>query len=64
MLKSKIRVYSSRLKEYETKYGLSTDVFLEKFGSGELGDEERWFEWFADAEIVEVIINHKFLYCF
>jgi aspartate aminotransferase-like enzyme len=51
MLTSKIGVYSERLNEYENKYGMKTDIFLEKFENGELGDEEQWFEWFADADI-------------
>lgn len=57
LLKSKIAVYSSRLKEYEKKHGMTTDKFLKKFETGELGDEEQWFEWFADADIRKELEN-------
>ena len=26
---------------------MTSDVFLVKFESGELGDDEEWFDWFA-----------------
>lgn len=44
--------YSKFLKEcesFEEKFNMSSEVFLEKFESGELGDDEHWFDWFASC---------------
>ena len=32
---------------FEQKYGLESDQFLQQFESGELGDDEQWFDWYA-----------------
>ncbi|MBI3814800.1 MAG: hypothetical protein HY279_10115 [Nitrospinae bacterium] len=37
--------YKRRLKDFEQKYNMKTKSFLEKFNSGELGDDEEWFDW-------------------
>jgi hypothetical protein len=32
---------------FEHQYGMDSEQFLCKFESGELGDEEHWFDWYA-----------------
>jgi hypothetical protein len=39
--------YQSGCSEFETKYNMSSDEFMERFESGELGDDEHWFSWYA-----------------
>mgnify|MGYP006302439083 CR=1 FL=1 len=39
------KIYLSRLKEFEKKYGMTTARFLKKFNSGEIEDESDWFDW-------------------
>jgi len=39
--------FEKRLKEFEEEYGMSSEEFMEKFESGELGDDEDFFEWYA-----------------
>ena len=39
--------FEKRLKEFEEKYDMSSDEFMEKFESGKLGDDEDFFEWYA-----------------
>jgi hypothetical protein len=34
-------------ENFEKKYGLDSDLFMEKFNSGELGDEDDFFDWYA-----------------
>lgn len=34
-------------QRFETEYNLSSEEFLERFESGELGDDADFFKWFA-----------------
>lgn len=38
---------------WEERYGWTTKTFLEKFNSGEAGDEEDFFRWFAVSEAIQ-----------
>lgn len=46
----------ARLREQtqplESEYGWSTEQFLQKFESGEAGDEQVFFRWYALAEAI------------
>ena len=44
-LEFNLKRYGERLKAFERQYGLGSQEFEAKFGSGELGDEAAWFEW-------------------
>ncbi len=44
--------YKKTLKEFEQKHQLSTQVFLKKFESGQLGDEADYFDWYAFAKLL------------
>jgi len=45
--KYKIKRYSDICENFENKYGMSSDLFMEKFDSGELGDASDFFDWYA-----------------
>ncbi|MDQ1250934.1 MAG: hypothetical protein QG646_3 [Euryarchaeota archaeon] len=45
--KYKIKKYSSICENFEIKYGMNSDLFMEKFEVGELGDDNDFFDWFA-----------------
>ena len=42
-----------RSRLLEQRYGWSTDEFLRKFNTGELGDDQEFFLWYALAEAVK-----------
>jgi len=44
--------YKKTLKEFEQKHKVSTQVFLKKFESGQLGDEADYFDWYAFAKLL------------
>ena len=44
--------YNNALKEFEQKHQLSTQVFLERFESGQLGDKADYFDWYAFAKLL------------
>ena len=44
--------YKNILKEFEQKHRLSTQVFLKRFESGQLGDESDYFDWYAFAKLL------------
>ena len=47
-----IAFYNNALKEWEQKYQLSTETFLERFESGQLGDDADYFDWYAFANLL------------
>ena len=47
-----IAFYNNALKEWEQKYQLSTETFLERFESGQLGDDADYFDWYAFAKLL------------
>lgn len=49
-LKEKIISLNQHLLTYEKKYHFSSEDFQNKWNNGELGDDQIFFEWFADLE--------------
>jgi len=45
--KYKIKKYSDICENLEKKYEMDSDTFMEKFDSGELGDDDDFFDWYA-----------------
>jgi hypothetical protein len=45
--KSRSDYFAGICTEFENRYGFSSDVFLERFEVGELGDDEPLFDWYA-----------------
>jgi len=39
--------YLNICKNFENKYGISSDIFLNKFESGQLDDRDDFFDWYA-----------------
>jgi hypothetical protein len=39
--------FESECNEFEKKYKMDSEIFLNKFDSGELGDDLQWFDWYA-----------------
>jgi hypothetical protein len=52
-LKAKISRYELKIGKYEKKYGMTTNDFLRKFRTTGLGDEEAWFHWASDADVLQ-----------
>jgi len=44
--------YKNTLKAFEKKHQLSTQKFLKRFESGQLGDEADYFDWYAFAKLL------------
>jgi len=49
-LKEKINSLNQHLVTYEKEFQFSSEDFQEKWNSGELGDDQIFFEWFAGLE--------------
>lgn len=47
MAKYKIKKYLGICENFEKKCGMNSDFFMEKFNSGELGDEDNFFDWYS-----------------
>jgi hypothetical protein len=44
--------YKNVLRELEQRHQLSTQTFLKRFESGQLGDEPDYFDWYAFAKLL------------
>ena len=49
--RQKLSGYLTKLQELERNHGMTTDVFLQRFEAGDLGDSEEWFDWEAIAAL-------------
>ena len=49
--RQKLSGYRNKLQELERHHGMSTDVFLQRFEAGDLGDADEWFDWEAIAAL-------------
>ena len=45
------KTLDDQINEFEKKYGMSTDVFLDRFQSGGLGDAVDYIEWASTSEM-------------
>lgn len=45
--------YKKTVKDFEKKYHFSTQTFLKKFESGQLGDDADYFDWYAFSKLLE-----------
>ncbi|MCZ7392556.1 MAG: hypothetical protein ABOK23_02160 [Candidatus Methanoperedens sp.] len=45
--KHKKAKYANICKNFETKYKMSSDLFIKKFDSGQLDDRDDFFDWYA-----------------
>lgn len=51
--KHKKTKYSNICKNFETKYKMSSDVFMKKFEAGELDDRDDFFDWYAAKKALD-----------
>ena len=42
-----MNLIKEELEGFEKRYEMSSDEFVAKFGHGELGDEQDYFEWWG-----------------
>ena len=47
-----VAFYEKVLHEFEQKYHLSTDNFLQEFEAGQIEDEADYFDWYAFAQLL------------
>jgi hypothetical protein len=52
--KYRIKRYSDICGNFENKYRMSSDLFMEKFNSGELGDASDFFDWYATKRGLDI----------
>jgi hypothetical protein len=45
--------YKRAIREFEQRYGMTTKGFLKRFGSGNLGDDADFFDWYAFANLLD-----------
>lgn len=43
----RFKYYKTLCQEFEQEFSLNSDEFMQKFESGELGDEREYFDWYA-----------------
>lgn len=39
--------FQNECRAFEVRFQMTTDDFAARFDSGDLGDDEEWFDWFA-----------------
>ena len=39
--------YANLCHEFEQQFGMTSDEFMQKFDSGDLGDDQKYFDWYA-----------------
>jgi hypothetical protein len=47
LLRVKARILKSRIEDFEKRFNMKSEEFLEKFESGELGDDGEFFLWWS-----------------
>jgi len=45
ILKISLEEYKKDLETFERKYRMSSEIFIRKFESGDLGDDAKWFDF-------------------
>jgi hypothetical protein len=49
----RVKRYESDLREFETRYGMESAAFYERFERGEMGDAMDYFEWAGLYELYQ-----------
>lgn len=44
---ARFQKFENECKEFEKIYKMDSELFLDKFNKGELGDDLQWFDWYA-----------------
>lgn len=59
IVERKIERYRERVNEFEEEFDMDSEEFLEMFESGELGDDQEWFEWKANYQALKRLKERK-----
>lgn len=59
IIKGKLEKYKEKLNSFEEKYDMDTKEFIQKFEAGELGDDEKWFDWKFAYKAHERLMKRK-----
>ncbi|MHA2273187.1 MAG: hypothetical protein ACXACI_15090 [Candidatus Hodarchaeales archaeon] len=54
-LRQKLNSLAEHLASYEQNFGFSSSDFQQKYDNGELGDDQQFFEWYADLKTFQRI---------
>ncbi len=46
--------YANLCSEFEQRFGMTSDEFMQKFDSGILGDDQEYFDWYAAKRGMEL----------
>lgn len=44
---ARLMTFAKECEQFEQAYNMASNVFFEQFESGDLGDDEAWFDWYA-----------------
>ncbi len=55
VLEKKLQAYKNRIKKFEEKKGMNTELFIKLFERGELGDDKEWIEWEHLASVTGIL---------
>lgn len=55
ILQVKLAGFEGEMREFESRYKLSSSDFYERFEGGELGDDEDYFNWWAAVHAYESV---------
>ena len=53
-LEEEVGAARERIRVFEERYGMSSREFLNRFLSGELGDEQDFIEWYGELVFLEM----------
>jgi len=59
ILNLKAENYLSRIKKFEKKYKMKSDIFIEQYRLGQLGDDEIWLDWLFAYEAYSKIVEQR-----
>jgi len=59
IVEAKLEKYRKKLNKYEEEHGMDSKEFIQKFKSGKLGDDEKWFEWKFAWEAHQRLMERK-----
>jgi len=54
-----IKEYKKELEEYEERYKMTSEEFIRRYNNGELGDEEKWFDWLLAYKAFNHLIERE-----
>ncbi len=45
--RQRFEYYAGLCQKFEKQYGVDSEEFMQKFDSGDLGDDQEYFDWYA-----------------